>query len=176
MTALIVFVVIAAVVMFVLGCMDQRKVYLRTRGWQYRNPEALEPSDAALTMSRVGYFFGTVVLLVLALVLKSADRSMDYSTSQVHSVAYAAARSVESGRSSGLGSAIDASSSVYSAVNDEGNGKVKIRDAGGDKYELTNRKGRNPVCLTVTVDNALGLGNGEPWSHTVTTSVTDGPC
>ncbi|MES9537873.1 MULTISPECIES: hypothetical protein [unclassified Actinomadura] len=176
MTALIVFVLLTAVVLFVLGCMDQRTLYWKNRAWQYRNPEAVEPSGAAFAAARAGSFAGAVALLITAGVLYGADNARTYSTAQVDSVASAAASRLDEGPSSGLGSSVGTTSDVYDAVNDAGHGNVHIRSAGGDKYELTNRKGKNPVCLTVTVDNALDLGGGEPWSHSVSTSVHDGPC
>ncbi|MGW2309194.1 hypothetical protein [Actinomadura luteofluorescens] len=176
MTGLIVFVLLVAVAMFVLGCMDQRTVYWKTRAWQYRNPEANEPSDAALATGRAGAFAGAVALLVTAGVLLGVENARTYSTAQVSSVAHAAASRLDEGPSSGIGSSFGTMSDIYDAVNDEGGGNVHIRSAGGDKYELTNRKGKNPVCLTVTVDYELDLGGGEPWSHSVTTSVDDGPC
>ncbi|MGH3241060.1 MAG: hypothetical protein ACRDNL_11825 [Spirillospora sp.] len=176
MTALIVFTLLVAAVMFVLGCMDQRKLYWKGSAWQYRNPEANEPSDAALSLRRASFFIGAVMLLVLAGILKAADNSTVYSTSQVHSVASRAASELDKGSTSGIGSSFSASSDVYDAVHEEGNGNVKIRSAGNEKYELTNRKGKNPVCLTVSVENDLNIGGGEPWSHSITTSVDDGPC
>ena len=178
MTAVLVFVVIMAVVMFVLGCMDQRSLYWKMSAWQFRDPQANEPSDAALGVRRASLFISAVVLLVTAGVIKSADSTQDYSTSQVSSVAYAAGFSLDRNTTSGIGSSFDASSKVYDAVNEEGNGKVQIKSSGGDKYELTNRKGENPVCLTVTVDNDLSLGSGgdSPWSHSISTSVDEGPC
>ncbi|TDD33252.1 hypothetical protein E1287_20130 [Actinomadura sp. KC06] len=176
MTVLIVFMLLMAVVMFVLGCVDQRKLYWKADAWQYRNPGANEPSDAALGVRRASFFIGAAVLLVGAGILKAADDSTVYSTSQVHSVAQAAASKLDKDSTSGIGSSFSATSDVYDAVNEEGGGNVKIRSAGDDRYELTNRKGDNPVCLTVSVENDLTLGGDEPWSHSVTTSVDDGPC
>ncbi|TDC55228.1 hypothetical protein E1281_13760 [Actinomadura sp. KC345] len=177
MTALIVLFLVLAAATFVLGCLDQRMLYWKTHAWQYKNPEANEPSDAALTLNRFGLFAGAVTLAVTTVVLMDVDRSTTYSTSQVRSVAQAAASKVDQGAQSGIGSSFGASSSVYDAVNEEGGGNVEIRSAGSGKYELTNRDGENPVCLTVEVENDLNLGGDDgPWSHSVTTSVTEGPC
>ncbi|TMQ94735.1 hypothetical protein ETD83_23550 [Actinomadura soli] len=176
MTALIVFMLVMAAVMFVFGCVDQRRLYWKADAWQYRNPGANEPSDAALGVRRASFFIGAVVLLAGAGILKAADASAVYSTADVHSVAQAAASKLDRDSTSGIGSSFSATSGIYDAVNEEGNGNVEIRSAGGDKYELTNRKGRNPVCLTVSVENDLDLGGDEPWSHSVTTSVDDGRC
>lgn len=59
------FVVVAAV-LFVLAAVDQRKLWQGTTGWQYRNPEANEPSDAALALGRV------VMVVVAFLALAAA--------------------------------------------------------------------------------------------------------
>ncbi|TDB92238.1 hypothetical protein [Actinomadura sp. 7K534] len=178
MTALIVMCFVLAAVFFVLGCMDQRKLYWKTAAWQYRRPEANEPSEAAHVFNRIGLFLGAAMMLVLAAVLNAADASSTYSTAQVRSVASSAASDLNQGTQSGIGSSFRASSDLYDAVNEHGGGNVKIRSAGSGEYELTNRDGENPVCLTVTVDNDLNIGGGigEPWSHSVSTSVNDGAC
>jgi hypothetical protein len=93
----------------------------------------------------------------------------------VRSVASAAASELDQA-GSGLGSSHRAASALYKAVDEEGNGNVEIQSAGGGKYELTNRKGQNPVCLTITVDNKLTLGGSDPWKHSVSTSVNEGSC
>ncbi|TDC60809.1 hypothetical protein E1200_29835 [Actinomadura sp. GC306] len=178
MTALIVMCFLLAAVFFALGCMDQRKLYWKLTSWQYRRPEANEPSDAAYALNRFGMFLGAVMMLVLAAVVNAADASSTYSTAQVRSVASSAASELDQGTQSGIGSSYRASSDVYDAVNEHGGGNVKIRSVGGGEYELTNRDGENPVCLTVTVDNDLNIGGGigEPWSHSVSTSVNVGSC
>ncbi|TDC78549.1 hypothetical protein [Actinomadura sp. 7K507] len=177
MTAAIVLCFVLAAGMAIVGCLDQRKLYWKTASWQYRNPEANEPSDAALAMNRIGMFVGATLMIIIAGILMSVDGASTYSTAQVKAVAYAAESKVGQGSESGIGSSYRASSGVYDAVNEEGGGNVEIRSAGGGKYELTNSDGENPVCLTVEVDNQLSLsGDGEPWSHSVSTSVTEGPC
>ncbi|MFS2294144.1 MAG: hypothetical protein FWJ90_15870 [Actinomadura sp.] len=178
MTGLIVVFVGIAIVLFLLGCMDQRKLYWKTAAWQYRNPEANEPSDAALGLNRVGLFAAAVGMLVCAGIVHSADAASTYSTSEVSSVAYSVASELNRGDQSGLASSYSTSSEVYEAVNEKGNGNVEIRSVGGDRYELTNRDGENPVCLTVKVDHDLNLGStaGGPWSHSISTSVDEGPC
>ncbi|GAA0901846.1 DUF6199 family natural product biosynthesis protein [Pseudonocardia zijingensis] len=54
MSGAAVFVLIMGVVMLLLAVVDQRALWRATAAWQYRNPEANEPSDAALALSRVG--------------------------------------------------------------------------------------------------------------------------
>ncbi|MGP4026495.1 hypothetical protein [Actinomadura sp. 3N407] len=177
MTALIVLFIAFGALLLVLGCMNQRTLYWKLTAWQYRNPEANEPSDAALALNRFGLIVSAVMMFAGAgIVNGAAGNPSGYSTSQVRSVASAAASKVESGTDSGIGSSVRASSDVYDTVNEEGDGNVKIRSAGGGEYELTNREGENPVCLTVTVDNRLSLSGGEPWSHSISTSVNEGPC
>lgn len=178
MTGLIVLFVGIAIVLFVLGCMDQRKLYWKASAWQYRNPEANEPSDAALGLNRVGLFAGAVAMLVCAGIVHSADAASTYSTAEVSSVAHSVASELNRGGQPGLASPYGTSSEVYEAVNEKGNGNVEVRSAGGDRYELTNGDGENPVCLTVKVDHDLNLGRtgGRPWSHSISTSVDEGPC
>ena len=176
MTALIVLFLVLAAICFVLGCVNQRKLYWSLAAWQYRSPEAHEPSDAALAVSRLSLFTSAVVLLVFAGIVHDVYRASVYSTAEVRSVAYSAAAELNKGTESGIGSSYSTTSDVYDAVNEHGNGNVKIRSAGAEKYELTNREGKNPVCLTVAVDNQLNLGSSQPWRHSVRTSVTDGPC
>ncbi|MEU5990531.1 hypothetical protein ABZ806_16305 [Spirillospora sp. NPDC047418] len=175
MTALIVLMFVLAGVCLLLACMDQRKLYWKTGAWQYRNPEAHEPSDSAFAVQRGSMVVGAVALVIMGFVLKSADGSRDYSTAQVRSVASAAASELDQA-GPGLGSSHRAASALYKAVDEEGNGNVEIQSAGGGKYELTNRKGQNPVCLTITVDNKLTLGGSDPWNHSVSTSVNEGSC
>jgi hypothetical protein len=45
--------VIYGVVMLVLAAVDQRALWRATAAWQYRNPEANEPSGARLAIGRV---------------------------------------------------------------------------------------------------------------------------
>ena len=176
MTALIVLMFVLAGGCLLLACMDQRKLYWKTGAWQYRNPEAHEPSDTAFALNRGALVVGAVVLVVMGFVFRTADSSRDYSTAQVRSVASAAASERDQGTGPGLGSSYRTGSDLYKAVDEEGNGNVEIRSAGGGKYELTNRKGKNPVCLTITVDNKLTLGGSDPWHHSVSTSVDEGSC
>ncbi|WP_301174740.1 hypothetical protein [Actinomadura geliboluensis] len=176
MTALIALMFVLAACCLLLACVDQRKLYWKTGAWQYRNPEANEPSESAFAMRRASLVIGAVVFVVMGFVFKAADSSLDYSTAQVRSVAYAAASELDRGSGTGLGSSYRAGSDVFDAVQEEGNGNVRVRRAGSGKYELTNRKGKNPVCLTVTVDNKLRLGGSDPWSHSISTSVDEGTC
>jgi hypothetical protein len=174
MTAVFVFALVMALVFFVLGCMGQRKLFWNTQAWRYRNPEAHEPSDAALGSSRAWRFVGAAVMLAAAGLVKTADNARTYSTEQVRSVAEAAASRLEEPSTPGLSSSFDPT--VYDIVNDEGDGNVKVRSAGTDKYELTNRKGKHPVCLTAKTEDHLDLGSDAPWSHSTSTSVEAGRC
>ncbi len=175
MTALIALMFALAAGCLILACMDQRKLYWKTGAWQYRNPGANEPSDTAFALRRASLVIGAVALAIMGFVLKAADGSRDYSTAQVRSVASAAAMELDQA-GSGLGSSYRTSSKLYKVLNEVGNGNVEIQSAGSGKYELTNRKGENPVCLTITVDNKLKLGGSDPWSHSISTSVDEGPC
>jgi hypothetical protein len=174
MTALFICSLIVAAFLFVLGCMDQRKLYWKTSAWKYRDPEANEPSDSALAMNRFGLFAVAVAFLVIAGIVHAADEARDYSTARVKAVAYAVASRLDEGPRAGLGSSLDTRSDVFDAVRDEGDGNVRIRSTNGG-FELTNREGRNPVCLTVAVDTSPGPIGG-PRSHSVSTTVDEGRC
>jgi len=53
--------IIFGVIALILACVNQRSLWQMTRGWQYRNREAVEPSDAALIASRVGLILAGIV-------------------------------------------------------------------------------------------------------------------
>lgn len=62
-------------------------------------------------------------------------------------------------------------------MQEEGDGFVKSRSAGGDEYELTNLDGEHPVCLSVKVDGHPGGGSaGSRGGRSISTSVEEGPC
>ena len=175
MTFLIVFMLMAAAIFGGLGFMDQRALYQRTVAWQYRNPEAHEPSDAALAVGRVALFLGAGVLVVMAIVVGSVRAEATYDQSEVRSVADSAAVDLQSG-SAGRRSPMSVQSDVYAAVREAGGDRVKIESSGLHSYEITNADGDHPVCLTVTTESDLALGSDQPWSTTVETTVSDGPC
>lgn len=172
---LIGFFLVLAAIFVVLGFMDPRKVHRKVVAWQYRNPEAVEPSDAALVVGRVSYFIGAGILVVMAITLGSVLDETVYDRSEVRSVATAAAAELRSGPAEGR-SPVSVRSDVFAAVREAGGDRVMIESSGPARYEITNAEGDHPVCLTVTTDSDLGLGSDEPWSTTVEASVSDGRC
>ncbi|WP_019629306.1 hypothetical protein [Actinomadura atramentaria] len=56
-----------AICCFIVGGLDQRKLYWKTSAWRYRIPEANEPSDAACKAKRIGLFATGLVLIAIAL-------------------------------------------------------------------------------------------------------------
>ncbi|OLT11428.1 hypothetical protein BJF79_24170 [Actinomadura sp. CNU-125] len=161
--------------------MDQRTVYWKFAAWRYRNPEANEPSDTALAMNRFAMFFIAAVFAVIGGMVIASDGTRTYGSSaaEVRAVADAAAESLRRDATPGLGPTLT-ESAVIDAVAAEGDGEVRVENVpgDGDRYELTNGAGENPVCLTVEVDEELDVADTdrEPWSHTISASVTDGPC
>lgn len=176
MIALFVIALLVAAAFFGLAFMDQRKLYWKTRAWQYRNPEAMEPSDAALGLNRAALFVIAVLFLVIAGIFRAADTADDYSTGEVKIVADALADRMDRGSAADFRASFGSIADVREAVRAESDGKVKVRSAGGEEYELTNRRSENPVCLTVTLDAHPTLTGTEPWLNSITTEVDPGPC
>lgn len=63
--------IVAIAVLGGLGCLllallDPRAVWQRTTAWSYRNPEAVEPSDAAFAASRITHVVLGLLLLGMA--------------------------------------------------------------------------------------------------------------
>jgi hypothetical protein len=170
---LIGFFLVLAAIFVVLGFLDPRAVHRKVAAWQYRNPEAPEPSDGALVVGRVSYFLGAGILVVMAIALGPVLGETAYDRSEVKSVASAAAAELRSG-SAEHGSPVR--SDVYAAVRDAGGDGVQIESSGFDSYEIANADGDHPVCLTVTTESDSDLGSDEPWTATVEATVRDGPC
>ncbi|MEV4009891.1 DUF6199 family natural product biosynthesis protein [Nonomuraea angiospora] len=64
---MIVFLVICSIAFFVSGLVNPRTLWRVTTAWQYRNPEANEPSDFAYGMGRGASFVGAIICLLFAL-------------------------------------------------------------------------------------------------------------
>jgi hypothetical protein len=172
---LIGFFLVLAAIFLVLGLMDPRTVHRKVVAWQYRDPEANEPSDAALVVGRVSYFLGAGVLVVMAMALGSVLAENTYDRSEVMSVASAAAAKLRSGPAERR-TPVSVRSDVLAAVGEAGGDRIKIESSGPDTYEITNTDGDHPVCLRVTTESDLDLGWAEPWSPTVEATVSDGRC
>jgi hypothetical protein len=59
------------------GLIAPRSAWRALVAWQYRNPEAHEPSEAAYTVSRVSSFFALVMMVITASLISSAADSID---------------------------------------------------------------------------------------------------
>lgn len=173
----IVFMFALALVMFVLGCMDQRKLYWKMAAWRYRNPEANKPSDSALAVSRGSHIFGAVLLAIFAFVFIGLRDDQAYTRSEVLSAVRSAASELENGKSefapmsSEVRQALDEAASPDALTMTEADS-----DEDGDRYEITNSDGDHPVCLTVDAEPHLRLDENEPWSTAVTATVAEGRC
>ncbi|MEU5900233.1 hypothetical protein [Streptomyces venezuelae] len=73
----LIFAIIMAVVFVGLGLADQRKMWWRFRARWYRNPEANEPSDAALRGLRMLFFLGAAMVLFAGCQIQDAQNDMD---------------------------------------------------------------------------------------------------
>jgi hypothetical protein len=65
--------IILGVVALLLACVNQRRLWRATTGWRYRRPEAVEPSDAAMTLSRVGLVLVAVFLIVVPILVTASN-------------------------------------------------------------------------------------------------------
>lgn len=120
MTALIVFFFILAVVMVVLGCLDQRMLWWKMAAWRYRNPHAQEPSDGMLSFSRVSYFFGAAILVVFGIIMAGSDTGGTWDQGRVRS-------SVESAAGDDHSALL--SEAVDQAIEDEAGDALKVTKA-----------------------------------------------
>ncbi|GAA2088437.1 hypothetical protein [Actinomadura alba] len=189
MTGWVVLLFILAGVFILLGLVDQRKFWWMTTAWQYRNPEANEPSDSSLALGRFSMFAMAVMSIIAAVLVMDAQRSMDeqknrrpttgvsfpsflsttptpdadkaktYSRSEVRKKAEAVAAKL-------VGELVFNVRPIITTESDdnlrhkERKGKDKYTKDGWEytEYELTNRKGKYPVCLTVREPGPLHDG------------------
>lgn len=73
---MVVLAAILGIVIFGFGAVSPRGLWRVSTAWQFRNPDAVEPSDTAYAISRVGSGL-MVVLCVVALVLVATDDGDD---------------------------------------------------------------------------------------------------
>jgi hypothetical protein len=85
MSGWLIIFIIMALGCVALGLADQRKLWWRFRARRYRNPEANEPSDAALTGQRVVYFVGAALLVFSGCQVQKAENDMDRIGQETHS-------------------------------------------------------------------------------------------
>lgn len=65
--------VIALVLILLWAAISPESMWSTTSAWQYRDPEANEPSDAAYAMQRVGAVLGLVLIAILVLAVVNRD-------------------------------------------------------------------------------------------------------
>lgn len=162
--------------LLILGFVNPRRMWWRTAAWQYRNPQANEPSEQSYQAARVTYFVFAVLLALTGFVFIGIGSDLKYDQAEVRSVVDEAASELSSTEPEGLGLY---SYDVEAALAEAGDAnRIQVKSAGDDRYEVTNEDGRYPVCLTVRTDSDLDLGDddGDPWERSVSTSVDDGPC
>ena len=178
MSAFSFFMFVAAALLAVLGLMNQRKLYWKLAAWRYRDPEANEPSDKALSLRRTGALTGAALMAILGIGFLNARPGTPDDRPRVRATVNAAASRLE-GRHDGFS---PTAADVQRALDRAGGGDLQLDDSGsvggGDSYEVTDAEGAHPVCLVVRSDSDIDVGasNGKPVSSTTTTQVTDGRC
>jgi hypothetical protein len=65
--------IVLGAVALLLACVDQRRLWTATTGWRYRNRKAVEPSDAAMTLSRIGLLLVAVFLIVVPILVTASN-------------------------------------------------------------------------------------------------------
>ena len=65
--------VVAMVLILLWAAISPESMWSTTSAWQYRDPEANEPSDAAYAVQRVGAVLGLVLIAILVLVVVNRD-------------------------------------------------------------------------------------------------------
>lgn len=65
--------VVAMVLILLWAAISPESMWSTTSAWQYRDPEANEPSDAAYAVQRVGAVLGLVLIAILVLVVVNWD-------------------------------------------------------------------------------------------------------
>lgn len=177
MTGWAVLLFVLAGVFFLLGLIDQRKLWWKTTAWQYRDPVANEPSDSALGLGRLSLFAVAVFSVIAAVLVLDAQRSVDeqetrrpttpsipsifsstptpdpdkaetYSRSEVREEAEAVAHLLVGEYPFNVG-AIITTQSDGNLHHERQKGKEDKDGWEYTEYELTNRKGDHPVCLRV---------------------------
>lgn len=173
--ALMIVLFVLAVPMFVLGMMNQRKLWWKIAAWRYKDPSTHEPSETFNTWNRFGYFFGGGVMVVMGFVFLSMIGSYTFDASGVRSHADQAASVLEEEEPAfSFGPTESEIEWALEQVAPSGALRLEERgdsEDGDDRYEITNRNGEHPVCLTVGTEG--GLTDEDPET---TATVDEGPC
>ncbi|MDA3629942.1 hypothetical protein OU415_31245 [Saccharopolyspora sp. WRP15-2] len=76
--------VLLAVLMFVLGCVDQHALWRFLDSWRYSDPDANEPSGAAFVVQRLGFFVAAGGFVYGAVVLSDMPERPEDSSESSH--------------------------------------------------------------------------------------------
>ncbi|MEU2873656.1 hypothetical protein ABZ769_31395 [Streptomyces olivoreticuli] len=150
---------VIAGVFLLLGCVNPRAVYWGARAWQYRKPEANEPSEAFYAFQRIGAFASAIVLAIGGWVLYEQEKSDTYDAGDMKEAVSKVVNLLDQDKvpQSKILSP-DYYTSVNAAVQQVTGGplsdlqidlKGKTED-GGEKFTLSSRSTGNPYCLYVT--------------------------
>ena len=184
LTSLVVVFGLSAALLAVAACGDQRKRWWKRHAWRYRDPQACEPSDAALVAWRVVKLAAAAVLVAGIFVLNGPVRAASaYDQREVWAVALQAAAGLDGPiQDNELAILERAREAVGGAAGDraefvEGSG-IFVQD--GLKYslttfEITNADGDHPVCLTVFPDR-LPESTAEVAKIATETWMAEGRC
>ena len=171
---------IMAMVLVVLTVVDPRKLWYSTSAWQFKNPEANEPSEASFALGRVVSGIAAVGFVIAAIVL-TAGAVAPLSQERLDSAGYDAARELS-------GTFYKYGTPGVSRIEDAiGRDDVEVRegtteneDAGfgeaygiEETYELTGTDDPSVHgCLTVSYDGGLFADS----EVSVSTSYSSGEC
>lgn len=68
---------VALSVLLIWGVISPRSMWMKTKAWQFKNPEANEPSDAAYSMTRTASAIGIFAILCSIGMLANAGASFE---------------------------------------------------------------------------------------------------
>lgn len=144
------------------------------------SPAGGSPESPSPGGRQARYIVSAVAFALAGFLALAWQKSLVYDAGNVYAAAVNAADDLEARSGDGLQE--PTSWDVYRALEDNSrSGALKIEErgkdaSGGDRYEITNEDGEYPVCLTVTSDSELRLGDEDPWRTSVTATVDDGRC
>jgi hypothetical protein len=158
-----------------LGVVGPKRLYWGAQAWQYKHPEANEPSDASYDVSRVVTWVLAGLMTVFAIGV-SVSAGRDLTAAQVYDAASRIASEFGSLEGEGF---LDPS--VRGVADRLGYGaELRIEDVSSfddaDRYVLTNDEGDHPVCLAITADRGNPLDDDYLDEVTYDAEVTRGAC
>ncbi|WP_228001181.1 hypothetical protein [Nocardia australiensis] len=190
LTSLVVVLGLLAAVLVVAACGDQRRRWWKRHAWRYRDPQACEPSDAALVAWRVAKLVAAAVLVAGTFVVNGPVRSaFAYDQRDVWAVAVQAAARLN-GRTQDNITEVALTQRARRVVADAAGDRARFKEGTGtfmedrpkyslkysvNTFEITNADGDHPVCLTVFADR-LPESTAEVAKITTETTMTEGRC